>query len=173
MYTMRVREATVADLERVAEIKVANWADTYGEILDAETLAPFLDANAQLAYIREVFAAPDSLLLVAEENGRVVGFALTYIDREPEPWMESLHVVREFRSRGAGRLLMRSTAEELRARAYRTLRLGVVEGNDAAARFYEGLGAVRAGREPASWAPHVWHELYRWPDLERLTLPGG
>jgi ribosomal protein S18 acetylase RimI-like enzyme len=102
----------------------------------------------------------------------VVGFALTYLDRDPEPWMESLHILRDHRSRGAGRLLMRATAEELLARGHRTLRLGVVEGNDAACRFYESLGAARAGREPADWAAGVWHELFRWPSLERLTLRG-
>jgi ribosomal protein S18 acetylase RimI-like enzyme len=168
---MIVRHAAPADLERVAAIKVTSWADTYGPLLSASTLAPFLDVPAQLEYLREAAAAPGALLLVAEDAGAVVGFALTYADREPEPWMESLHVLREFRSRGAGRMLMSATARELEARGHRTMRLGVVEGNTGAARFYERLGAVHAGREPVSWAPDVWHELFRWPDLERLRLP--
>ena len=169
---MVIRKAATADLPRIAEIKVSNWADTYGQLLDRDTLDPFLDMPEQLEYLRETVSTPGSLLLVAEEEGAVVGFALTYLDREPEPWMESLHVLREFRSHGAGRLLMAATARELRLRGHDRLRLGVVEGNTAASRFYERLGAVRAGREPASWAPHVWHELYCWTDLESLTLQG-
>jgi len=170
---MLVREAVAADLERVAEIKVSNWADTYGPLLDARTLEPFLDTTAQLAYMREAAGAPGTLLLVAEDGDAIVGFALTYADRDPEPWMESLHVLRELRSRGVGRSLMAATARELRARGHDTLRLGVVDGNTAASRFYERLGAAHAGRERAAWAPHVWHDLYRWSDLERLTLPRG
>jgi ribosomal protein S18 acetylase RimI-like enzyme len=169
---MLVRQATAADTERIAAIKVGNWADTYGPLLDPKTLEPFLDVRAQLEYVRRTAAAPGTLLLVAEDGGAIVGFALTYLDRGPEPWMESLHVIRDFRSRGVGRLLMAATARELRARGNETLSLGVVEGNTAAARFYERLGAVRAGRAPAAWAPNVWHELYRWSDLESLTLRG-
>jgi ribosomal protein S18 acetylase RimI-like enzyme len=167
---MLVRDATAADLPRVAEIKVGNWAGTYGQLLDQATLEPFLDTGLQLEHLRDTIAAAHALLLVAEEDGAVVGFALTYPDRGPDPWMESLHVLGEFRSRGAGRMLMAATARELRLLGHDTLRLGVVEGNTAASRFYEGLGAVHVGREPVSWAPGVWHELYRWPDLESLTL---
>ena len=167
---MLIRQATRADHERIAEIKVSNWADTYAPLLDRATLRPFLDRASQLDYVRKAAAGAATLLLVAEEGGSVIGFALTYFDRDPEPWMESLHVLRGHRSRGAGRLLMRATAEELLARGHRTLRLGVVEGNDAASRFYERLGAIRAGREPADWADGAWHELFRWPSLESLTL---
>jgi len=44
-----------------------------------------------------------------------------------------------------------------------------VAGNVAASRFYERLGADMIGLEPATWAPGVWHELYRWPDLVALA----
>lgn len=167
-----VRKATQDDLERIADIKVRNWADTYGPLLEPATLAPFLDHGNQLAGLREVAVRPGALLLVAEdaEHG-VIGFALTYLDHEPEPWLESLHVLREHRSRGAGEALMRETAVEMRHLGLRALRLGVVEGNSGAIRFYERLGAEFAGREPADWARNVWHEVYRWPDLESLTLP--
>jgi len=166
-----IRQADGVDLERVTEIKVLSWADTYGALLRPETLAPFLDHDRQLDYMRDVARRPATLLLVADERTRgVVGFALTYLDEEPEPWLESLHVLREMRSHGVGTELMRATALELRARGYNTMRLGVVSGNQAATRFYERLGATFAGREPASWAEGVWHELYRWDHLETLTL---
>lgn len=171
MYAVHVRAATLADVERIADVKVSNWADTYGPLLAPSTLRPFLDRPKQLESLRGAASQPGAVLLVAEEGGEVVGYALTFVDTEPEPWMESLHVLREFRSRGAGRLLMHATAEALIARGRRTLRLGVVEGNIPAARFYERLGAISAGREPAAWAPHVWHELYRWSDVESLRLP--
>lgn len=169
---MIVRKAGDDDLAVIADIKVRNWADTYASLLDAATLAPFLDTPKQTAYVRDVANRRDALLLVAEaEPHGVIGFALTFLERAPEPWLESLHVLRERRSHGAGELLMRATAEELGVRGHHTLRLGVVEGNTRAARFYERLGASFAGREPADWAPNVWHELYRWPDLETLRLP--
>ena len=169
---MVIRQATETDLAAIAGVKVRSWADTYAALLDHHTLAPFLDAGQQIEYLREVAHRSDTLLLVADEDALgVIGFALTFPEHPPEPWLESLHVLREHRSRGVGELLMRATAEELVRRGLHTMRLGVVEGNVRAARFYARLGAVFAGREPADWAPHVWHELYRWPDLERLRLP--
>jgi ribosomal protein S18 acetylase RimI-like enzyme len=165
-----IRPAVDSDVRRIAEIKVANWADTYASLLEPAVLEPFLDLEAQVAYVRKVASEPSALLLVAEDaSGEVVGFALTYLDHGQDPWLESLHVVRASRGGGAGTALMRATAAELLARGYRTMRLGVVRGNAEAGRFYERLGATLTGVEPASWAEGVWHEIYRWDDITRLA----
>jgi ribosomal protein S18 acetylase RimI-like enzyme len=150
----------------VAEIKVRNWADTYASLLEPAVLRPHLDPKRQLADLRQSFSRSDGVFLVAlESSGLVIGFALTYLAEEPEPWLESLHVVSESRGSGVGTLLMRATAARIRSRGYNGMRLGVVAGNAAASRFYERLGGEMIGLEPATWAPGVWHELYRWPDL--------
>jgi ribosomal protein S18 acetylase RimI-like enzyme len=167
---MIVRPVTERDIGRVAEVKVRNWRDTYAGLVPAGILGPFLDEGAQAGHLREDLARPATLFLVAEDSGEVIGFALTYVDAEPEPWLESLHVSRERRGRGAGAALVRATAAGLVAQARRSLRLGVVAGNDGAKRFYERLGAEHAGREPAAWAPSVWHEIYRWADLSVASL---
>ena len=87
----------------MAEIKVENWADSYTSLVEPAVLAPFLDLGAQIAYLKESMSSPATLFLVAEaESGELVGFALGCLDREPEPWLESLHVAAQFRGRGAG-----------------------------------------------------------------------
>jgi ribosomal protein S18 acetylase RimI-like enzyme len=165
-----VRDATAEDLERVTEIKIRNWADTYGSILEPAVLGPFLDLEAQLVELREKFSQPGTLLLIAEDgSGDITGFALTYLDFEPEPWLESLHVLRELRGSGIGTLLMRSTAERVIARGHSSMRLGVISGNVAAGRFYERLGGTMIGLEPLLWAPGAAHEVYRWADLAALA----
>jgi len=171
---LTVRRAAAADLGRVAGIKVANWADTYAQLLAPEVLARFLDVDVQHRNLREEFAEPGTLLLVAERpDAGIIGFALTYANRLPEPWLESLHTVGAARGTGAGTALMLATASELLAVRHRALSLGVIEGNHAAVRFYERLGAAHAGREPAGWAEGVWHEILRWRDLETLTIRPG
>jgi ribosomal protein S18 acetylase RimI-like enzyme len=165
-----VRQGTVGDLERIVEIKVRNWKDTYAQLIPAEVLRPLLDSAAQLDHVRRSVESADAILLVAEDHtGNVIGFALALLDQGPEPWLESLHVHPDFQSRGAGTLLMRATANELRSRGYKSMRLGVVDGNTAAERFYERLGGVDAGREPVSWAIGVIHHTYRWPNLDALA----
>lgn len=165
-----VSDATVEDLLQVSEIKVRNWADTYRSLLEPAVLRPFLDRDAQLAELRENLAEPGTLMLVAEDgSGDITGFAVTYLEDEPEPWLESLHVLREYRGSGIGTLLMRCTAERVIARGYSSMRLGVISGNVAAARFYERLGGTMIGHEPVSWAAGVTHEVYRWADLSSVT----
>lgn len=165
-----VRDATEDDLQRLAEIKVRNWADTYAPLLDEAVLTTFLDQETQLAELSEVATRPTTLLLVAEDAaGKVVGFALTHLDVEPDPWLESLHVISESRGTGAGTELMRATAARLLAHGHRTMRLGVVSGNTNANRFYEHLGGTMTGREPASWAEGVWHDIYFWDDISTLA----
>ena len=165
-----VRRATERDLERIAEIKVLSWEDTYGPLIPPDVLRPFLDRVAQLDEVRMSVESADAILLVAEDHsGGVIGFSLTFLNHGPDPWLESLHVHPDFRSRGAGTLLMRTTASELRSRGRSTIRLGVVEGNAAAERFYERLGGVDAGREPTTWADGVMHHTYRWPNLDALA----
>jgi ribosomal protein S18 acetylase RimI-like enzyme len=165
-----VREGTLSDLGAVVDIKVRSWAETYASLLEPAVLGPFLNRNAQLAELRRDMALPTTHLLVAQDrSGVVVGFAMTYLDRAPNPWLESLHVVDRVRGRGAGTLLMRSLATQLRERGFNSLGLGVIAGNQGAARFYERLGATLVGVEPVSWAKGVRHQVYRWADLDQLT----
>lgn len=165
-----VRRGTEGDLERVAEIKVRNWKDTYSPLIPPDVLRPFLDTAAQVDDVRRSLGSADAILLVAEDHGGdVVGFSLGFLDHGPEPWLESLHVHPDLQSAGVGTLLMRATARELQSRGHSTMRLGVVEGNTAAERFYERLGGVDAGREPVSWAIGVTHHIYRWPNLDKLA----
>ena len=168
-----VREARPGDIERVAEIKVRNWADTYGPLVPSGVLGPFLDKDKSAAQIRELMRSPQILLLVGPGTGVVQGFALTYMARPPEPWLESLHVMREERGRGLGRQLMRETANRLLAAGYRSMSLGVIIGNDRAARFYERLGGVPMRVEAAGFADGVEHTVWRWPDLTALVKDPG
>jgi ribosomal protein S18 acetylase RimI-like enzyme len=169
---LSIRDATAADLERVRDIKVDNWAGTYGPLLPPETLDRHLDRRHQLESLREALRLPTTAILVAvDEADMVLGFALFYPGHDPEPWMESLHVAFGSRGRGVGTRLMSATASRLAAAGYHSLRLGVVVGNKVAARFYERLGGIRVGEEPVAWAEGVWHWIYRWAEVSVMIQP--
>ncbi len=80
-----VRVATEADLGRVSEIKVRNWAETYGPLLEPAVLRPFLDRPTQLRELREEVARPGTLLLVAEDTRGEVARFLERIALMPSP----------------------------------------------------------------------------------------
>jgi ribosomal protein S18 acetylase RimI-like enzyme len=168
-----IRDASEADVERVAEIKVRNWADTYAPLLPREVLTPFLDRAKSEVQLRELLGRPDVLLLVGPTSGEVHGFSLTYLARPPEPWLESLHVMPEARGRGLGTLLIRATATRLLEAGFKSMSLGVILGNDAAGRLYARLGGSPIRVEPVAWAPGVQHTVWRWPDEDALRRLAG
>lgn len=169
-----IRDATEADIARIADIKVSNWADTYGPLIPPAVLARFVDPVTSAAELRSLLGAPGILLLVGEApTGDVAGFALTYMTRTPEPWLESLHVLRGERGRGLGTSLLCATAERVLAAGHQSMALGVIVGNDSAARFYERLGAINAGVEPVDFAEGVFHTVYRWPDPTAMRRLAG
>ena len=167
---MQIRDGTESDLDQVAAIKVANWADTYSELIAPDVLARFVDYGHAVDDLRNAIDARDAHFLVAEDQARrVAGFSLAFLDENPDPWLESLHVAETARGRGVGTSLMQEVARAIRARGRNSLRLGVVKGNDGAGRLYRRLGATMIRLEPTSWAPGVDHEVYRWADLAGLA----
>src|SRR4029077_11424625 len=172
--TTSIRFGAPADLDAVAAIKVANWADTYSQLIPADVLAPFLDLAHAMDDLRDSIAMADAHFLVAQDSkGDVIGFSLAYLDEEPDPWLESLHIASAARGRGVGTALLREVARAIRARGRDSMRLGVVKGNRGAGRLYKRLGASLVGTEPTAWARGVDHEIYRGADLGELPGAGG
>jgi ribosomal protein S18 acetylase RimI-like enzyme len=90
---------------------------------------------------------PDVAVLVAEENGAVIGYA--YAAAEDYDWMSLrgpagvLHdivVDPEYRGRGAGRLLLDATLEFLRSRGTPRVVLSTAARNASAQRLFASAG---------------------------------
>jgi ribosomal protein S18 acetylase RimI-like enzyme len=99
------------------------------------------------AHYEGLFDAGRAQLLLAEEEGRVVGYAMVaeiggqatlVADRMAE--LESLSVLPAERGRGVGRALVQEVHELLRERGIGDLMLYVMDGNASALAFYERLG---------------------------------
>ena len=100
------------------------------------------------AHYAEWLADPENLLLLAEREGRAVGYALTtfggpgaaLVTGERTAEIESLALLPEARGQGVGTRLMEEIRSELRARGIEVFGLGVMDGNEGARRFYERQG---------------------------------
>ncbi len=89
----------------------------------------------------------DSIFLVAEEDGKIVGYIGSYYCH-PEGYITNVAVTPEMRRRGIGRALI----EELIARGEKLLlsfwTLEVRESNEGAIALYSSLGFERVGKRP-------------------------
>ena len=90
---------------------------------------------------------PAAEVLLAEDEGRVVGFALffpnfsTFLGR-PGLYLEDLFVLPEFRGRGHGKALFQALARLAVERDCGRLEWAVLDWNEPAVGFYRSLGAV-------------------------------
>lgn len=84
--------------------------------------------------------------ILAEWNGRVIGFAVYFFnfstwEGQPGLYLEDLFVLPEFRGRGAGKDLMIALAQIARERGCTRFQWQVLDWNTPAIEFYERIGA--------------------------------
>jgi GNAT superfamily N-acetyltransferase len=89
---------------------------------------------------------PEESVWVAEEDGRVVGFASTGLNRDedlgddPPPEVFAIYLVPDLWGRGIGRELESRALEDLAGRGFKHVVMWVLEGNERAVRFYAKSG---------------------------------
>jgi GNAT superfamily N-acetyltransferase len=123
-----IRRATRADAEAIAGVLVRSWRRDYADIVDPRHLAE-LDVDERAAKWREWLADGHTLVWVAEEGGRVVGFASVRGAK-----LTTLYVDPFAQGAGIGTQLL---AEAERAGAHE---VDVFEANGHGRRFYEARG---------------------------------
>jgi ribosomal protein S18 acetylase RimI-like enzyme len=132
-------------------------------------LAPYVDDDTSWAARERLYAGllakPDTVLLLAREHGRLVGYGLAHVMEVADSWIEdtwvtaarvgeieSVGVLPGLRNRGIGTALMDRLEAELRAAGVQDLMLGVLAGNDAAIRLYERRGYRQTWMYMSRWA---------------------
>lgn len=106
--------------------------------------------------IRALMANPRSMVFVAEEDGKRLGWAVGLI-RHHRHWRSgriyAVGVHSSARGRGIGRLLTERLLEEFRSRSILRVYLEVRETNSTALSLYRALGFVPVRRLPAYYGP--------------------
>ena len=97
--------------------------------------------------VRSELSNPLSLWLVAEEDGKVIGYVGSQ-SVPPEADVMNLAVAPDHRKRGIGRKLMTELIAELRNSGITALFLEVRVGNMPAQNLYRSLGFAEVGRRP-------------------------
>jgi GNAT superfamily N-acetyltransferase len=135
---VRIRPATPEDVELIERL-IRGLAE-YEKLLDQVSL----ETEALRASL--FGARPYAEVLIAEEGGEAVGFALffhnfsTFLGK-PGIYLEDLFVLPEKRGGGAGKELLRALARLAVERGCGRLEWAVLDWNTDAIGFYERLGA--------------------------------
>ena len=136
--TLRIRGAESADLSLIATL--------IRELAKFEKLEDQVVMTDELLQTGLFGPHPYAETVIAEEDGRPIGFALffhtfsTFLAR-PGLYLEDLFVLADHRGRGVGRALLAHLAHLAVERGCGRLEWAVLNWNQEAIRFYERVGA--------------------------------
>jgi RimJ/RimL family protein N-acetyltransferase len=142
---LTVRHAEPGDAASLVELARAVGAEEEGWLI---TGGEWRSAAEERRYLRSIRRHPHAAVLVAEDDGAIVG--RLSIARDLHPASEhvgdvGLMVARDYRRRGVGKALMEGAEEWARSAGIRKLELHVFPYNEPAIALYEGLGYEREG----------------------------
>jgi ribosomal protein S18 acetylase RimI-like enzyme len=169
-----IRPATVEDASAIARVRVDSWRATYrGIVPDAYLDSMDVESSAQL-WDRVLAAGSSSAsVFVAEDDGRIVGFAAGNLLKEPRHELNAeltaIYLRPDYQHAGLGRRLVASVARAERAHGANGLIAWVMSGNKRARAFYERLGGTLLIEQPFEWDGVPLVEAgYGFHDLDSL-----
>jgi ribosomal protein S18 acetylase RimI-like enzyme len=145
-----IRPATAADLPRIGRLGALLVEAHYN--LDAKR---FLATKPRTpldyaSFLAKQLERPDVAVLVADENGDVIGYTYAAVEgydymslRGPAGVVHDILVDPESRGRGVGRLLLDAALAFLKAHGAPRVVLTTAEGNEAARRLFAHAGFRR------------------------------
>jgi GNAT superfamily N-acetyltransferase len=145
-------------------------------MLSDEYLDTDLESDRTRVWVERLTAPkPKQRVVLAEFSDQLAGFACAFGSEHPDlgTLLDNLHVSQDFQRQGIGARLMRHIASWCQTEfAGQGLFLWVLEPNVKARRFYEHLGAIKAGEEV--WLSPDGGKIpslcYAWRHLDSLML---
>src|SRR4029450_12418087 len=148
-----VRPATVADAAPMGQLAVRAWQAAYRGQMPDDYLNG-LRAEERTAYWDGVLRRKDrrGVILVAERDGGVVGFAAAGPSPDPQGAGElyAINVDPDHWGGGAGRALLGAAQAELDRMGFAESVLWVLPGNCRGRRFYARAGGAADGTQQSS-----------------------
>lgn len=174
-----IRPARAEDAEAIATINVACWRSAYRDIIDPAILAGH-SVTESAGRWRRYLSARNSTILVAEENGQVLGFGSGCPQRDPHlaaigysGEISTLYVLPQEQGRGIGSRIMASLARNLVHTGHTSASVWVLERNGLGRRFYESLkGRLLPLRHELPRLGNAAEVAYAWPVLRTLCSRG-
>jgi len=169
---VEIRRARPADAPAIAEVHVRSWQGAYPGLIPQD----YLDAlrpEDRVGWWRDALATtPWPVVLVAEEDGAVIGFASVSPTRDADDdsstvgELQTIYLHPDAFGRGKGASLLHAALEVLRTAGFTEATLWALETNTRARRFYERHGFVNDGVTKR----HDWIAFVATDVRYRITL---
>ncbi|MBT2639530.1 MULTISPECIES: GNAT family N-acetyltransferase [unclassified Bacillus (in: firmicutes)] len=137
----KIRSAVESDAEALSELRLQIDGET--ENLDREQGEAFIDQKGFQSIIKADTESPRNIFLVAETNGRLIGFsrcAGNELKRFRHKVEFGVGILKEFWGYGIGKNLLLESISWADENEIKKITLHVMETNESARRLYEKLG---------------------------------
>lgn len=142
-----VRRATPADLQRIGSLGALLVKEHYDFDPQRFLAARPGTAEGYASFMRTQLEDADAAVLVADDNGDVIGYAFATIEgydymalRGPAGVLHDVIVDTEHRGQGVGRLLLNAAVEFFRSHGAPRVVLSTAARNEAAQRLFASIG---------------------------------
>jgi ribosomal protein S18 acetylase RimI-like enzyme len=159
----------------IGRVHVESWRSSYPGLLSDRYLSG-LDATQEARRWSRLFwsLGDDQILVVAQEESEVVGFAFGGPDRDHlgrRGELYAIYLLEVAQHRGWGKALLRTVAAHLAASGMRSLVVWVLRDNRSARGFYERMGGVYLRERILEFDGNSVPEVcYVWEDIRGLSI---
>ena len=145
---IQIIPATTEDLKHVQAIAHQTWPHTFGNILSPKQIDYMLNWMYDLKMLEKQQLEQGHTFLLAEEEGKKLGFTGFQIDQEPgKTKIHKIYILPETQGKGIGKKLIQAIKEIALKKNQNSLLLNVNKYNAGAIQFYEYLGFVNIKSE--------------------------
>jgi ribosomal protein S18 acetylase RimI-like enzyme len=166
-----VRRAVVDDADAIERVRTDTWRHTYRGLMP-DSVLDGLGYDATRRRVLMSALPPQHFVLVAEQDGEVVGFCIGGPSRTPVDTfggeVYAIYVLPEHHGRGAGRALLEAARTALIDRGFGSMIIWVLRENAPSRRFYERMGGVHVRDEDRELeGVRITESGYGWSDISR------
>lgn len=168
-----IRKATPADIEKLYEISVRTYMETFDSVNTEKNMREYLGRAFEKKKLLGELSNPHSEFYFAYCDGTLAGYlklneapSQTDVQDEASLEVERLYVARDFQGAGIGRSFMELAVRLAKERKKRYVWLGVWEHNEKAKRFYAKYGFYKIGEHPFVMGDDAQTDYVMRKDLE-------
>lgn len=171
---MKIRLASVKDVEGIARVHIESWRSTYKGIISESFLSTLTHEGRVRNWIWTFNNLnKDEVTFVAEDTqGDIVGFINGGKSRDSgqddEAELYAIYLLEEYQGKGLGKVLTLELIEFLKSRDYRSMFVWVLKENPAISYYMRLGGEYIAEKQIRIGEDLLIEQAYGWKDINKI-----
>lgn len=167
LLTIEISAATAAEIAELADVAAQTFPLACPPSVTQHNVATFIEENLTQAHFARYLTDPDRLLLIARQDGRIVGYAMLIrgvpaddnvqcaVTIRPAAEISKMYVLPDHHGAGSSAALMAEALKRAPELDAKCVWLGVNQNNERAQHFYTKHGFTINGTKTFRLGTHI------------------